>query len=127
MKANLRKFVGAAVFGLAMFSQSLPAWAGEKYLPEVTVGTGWAMGSMAGARFSSDTKQAIGCQFEPLYARVNCGATDKTGNVFYCTRIDANFGNVVKAISDSSFIYFSGDSQGTCTSFIIENFSRSLR
>ena len=127
MKANVRKFIGATVLGLAMFSQSLPAWAGQKYLPEVTVGTGWAMGSMVGARYSGDSKQAISCQFEPLYARVSCSAVDKTGKFFYCSRIDANFGNVVKAITDSSVIHFAGDSQGTCTSLILENFSRSLR
>lgn len=127
MKATLQKVLGVTVLGLAVFTQSLPAWAGQKYLPEVTVGTGWATGSLVGARYSGDNKQAIGCQFEPLYARVTCAATDKTGKVFYCTRIDTTFGNVVKAITDSSVLHFAGDSQGTCTSLIIENFSRSLK
>jgi hypothetical protein len=82
---------------------------------------------MVGARYSGDSKQAIGCQFESLYNRVSCSATDKTGKYFYCSRVDANFGNVIKAITDSSVIYFAGSLGGECTSLILENQSRSLR
>ena len=41
MKANLQKLIGTAVLGLALFSNSLPAWAGSVDLSEVEVGTNY--------------------------------------------------------------------------------------
>jgi hypothetical protein len=52
MKANLKKAMGMAALGMALLANTIPAWAGEKDLPEVEIGpTGaYANGSMVGAR-----------------------------------------------------------------------------
>jgi hypothetical protein len=129
MKANLKKLIGTAVLGLAMFSSSIQAWAGQKYLPEVTIGTYSASGSMAGARFSGDNKQYIGCSFETLAGPfVTCFAQDKTGKSFSCSSSSSKWAPVVKAITDSSVIYFETlNNGGSCSTLIVENSSSHLR
>ncbi len=49
--------------GLALVSNSYPVWAGEVSLPEVQVSDVDARGSMAGARYTGDNQQYIGCSF----------------------------------------------------------------
>ena len=129
MKANLRKLVGTAVLGLALFSNSISAWAGQQIPPaEVTVGTDFAKGSMVGARYSGDSIQHIICAFgNGLGPAVSCSAQDKTGKRFYCNSFDQRWATVVKAITDSSVISFGGPNGGACTSLVIENHSSHLR
>jgi hypothetical protein len=132
MKANLRKLIGSAVLGLAMFSNSVPAWAGQKLSREVEVGADFARGSMVTARFSPDGTQRIGCFFEananPVGAG-SCSAVDKTGKSFSCyVGGDARWTTVVKAINDSSVIHFAANSNGgSCHTLIIENHSSYLK
>jgi hypothetical protein len=130
MKANLRKLIGTAVLGLVLFSNSLPAWAGQQLLPQVTVGPSSASGSMVGARYSSDSQQYIGCVFyqETLTSGfVRCSARDKTGRSFSCSSYDPRWATVVKTIADSAVISFEGNDGGSCTSLVIENHSSHLR
>jgi hypothetical protein len=129
MKTYLKKLIGMAVLGLALFANSIPAWAGQKSLPEVTIGTYSASGSMMGARYSGDSKQFIGCFHETAYgASVTCSAQDKTGKFFLCTKNDPRWATVVKSITDSSVIYFEAlSSGGSCNTLIIENFSSHLK
>src|SRR3954451_19157861 len=105
MKVNIQKLIGTAVLGLAMFSHSIPAWAGQVSLPEVEVGINFARGSMVGARYSGDSKQYIACDFaNGLGPSISCSAQDKTGKRFYCTSFDPRWATVVKAITASSLI-----------------------
>jgi hypothetical protein len=129
MKANLRKLIGMAVLGLALFSHSIPAGAGQQIPPEeVTVGTDFARGSMVGARYSKDSTQYIACDFaNGLGPSVSCAARDKTGKRFYCNSFDPRWATVVKAITDSSVISFGGSIGGACTSLVIENHSSHLK
>ena len=78
MKVKLQKLIGTAVLGLALVSHSLPAWAGSVGLPEVTTthpvfGT---LGTMAGARYSTDSVQYIGCQLFQYVRSVRCVFSD---------------------------------------------------
>jgi len=129
MKANLRKLIGTAVLGLAMFSNDISAWAGQRLLTEVTVGTSSASGTMLGARYSTDKQQYIGCLLYETRSEgfIGCDAQDKTGKRFYCNSFDQRWATVVKAITDSSVISFGGSNGGACTSLVIENHSSHLR
>lgn len=129
MKTHLKKLIGTVVLGLVLFANSIPTWAGQKSLPEVTIGTYSASGSMMGARYSGDTKQFIGCFHETAYgASVTCSAQDKTGKLFICTKNDPRWATVVKSITDSSVVYFEAlSSGGSCNTLIIENFSSHLK
>lgn len=129
MKANVRKLIGAAVIGWSLVANGIPARAGQKLLPEVTVGPSGASGSMVGAYSSPDSQQYIGCVFyETLTERfVSCTAKDKTAKSFTCSSLDPRWVTVVKAITDSSYISFQGSDGGACTSLVIENHSSHLR
>jgi len=128
MKANLQKLIGTAVLGLAMFSQSLPAWAGQQIRPEVAIGPNYAYGSTVGARYSADTQQYIWCQFSPHNGPfVSCWARDKANKFYACFKFDASWATVVKSITDSSLITFGGDAAGSCDRLIVENHSSHLK
>ena len=129
MKANLRKLIGTAVLGLAMFSNDIPAWAGQRLLTEVTVGASSASGTMLGARYSTDKQQYIGCWLyeSRLEETVGCAAQDKTGKSFLCYSRDPRWVTVVKAMTDSSYISVEGNFNGSCTALTIENHSSHLR
>jgi hypothetical protein len=126
MKANLKKFIGMAGLGLALSFTGSPARAGLVQLPEVQVGTDQASGSMVGARYSGDSQQHITCiAHNPA---VTCSARDKTGKYFVCNKIDWKWAAAVRAITDSSRIYFSSDpNTGSCTYLQVDNFSYQLR
>jgi hypothetical protein len=129
MKANLRKLIGTAVLGLAMFSNDIPARAGQKLLTEVTVAAYSASGTMVGARYSTDKHQYIGCLLYGTHIdeSVNCAAQDKTGRSFLCYSRDPRWVTVVKAITDSSYISVEANASGSCSSLTIENHSSHLR
>ena len=129
MKAKLHKLIGTAVLGLALFANSLPAWAGLVYTPEVFVGTTGAVGSMAGARYSADSTQYIGCTFSNTTGPyVLCNAMDKTGRSLFCIGNQASYLAAAKAITDFSYINFSVTSGGAfCTYLGVDNYSMRLR
>ena len=131
MKAKLQKRIGTAVLGLALVSHGLPAWAGNVYLNgEVQVRTSDASGTLTGARYSADSKQYIGCSFShpSLGLIVDCSARDKTGKSLSCWSNDARFVDAVKAITDSSFIFFTvTPDTGSCGELVVTNNSSFLR
>ena len=108
MKANVQKLISMAVLGLALLSISLPAWAGMKSLREVIIRDSQASGTTAGARYSVDSQQYIGCNFThpSLGLIVNCSARDKTGKSFTCWSNETRFVNAAKALTNYSYIYF---------------------
>lgn len=122
MKASLHKLLATTALGLALFAQSVPAWAGRKLHQEVQVSSNLADGSMAGARYSADGTQYIGCNFySPV---VSCGATDKTGKSLSCTAYGLHWGAAIKSITDFSFIRFTVAANGTtCSSLHVHNMS----
>ena len=129
MKAYSRNLIGTAVLGLALGSHTLPAWAGAVSLPQVSVGTYGAGGSMAGARFSADSQQYIGCRFSNTNdPYVNCSAIDKTGKALFCVGYESRFLAAAKAITDFSNIEF-GVAPGSsyCTRLAVYNYSYHLR
>jgi hypothetical protein len=131
MKAKLHKLMATAVLGLALVSNSIPAWAGLVGLTEVGIGyygsTPFAAaGSMAGARYSADSVQLIGCGVYGSGQFVHCNAKDQTGRSVSCMSSDPRLMDAVKAITDSSLIYFEFQG-GICTTLNVTNESRNLR
>jgi hypothetical protein len=129
MKAYLHKLIGTAVLGLALVSQSFPAWAGAVSLPQVTVGPAGAGGSMAGTRYSADSQQYIGCTFSNTNGPyVSCSATDTTGKSLSCVTSEARYLAAAKAITDFSKIEF-GVTPGSafCSRLQVDNYSYHLR
>jgi hypothetical protein len=129
MKAYLQKLIGTAVLGLALCSNSIPAWAGSVTLYEVQVGTTSGYGTMAGARYSTDSQQYIGCTLQRSGGPyIRCSARDKTGRSIYCTSTDPRFVDAAKGITDSSFIFFNvAPSTTSCNRLEVDNSSAFLR
>jgi hypothetical protein len=116
MKATLHKLIGTAVLGLALASQSLPAWAGHVTPAQVTITSNAASGSMAGARYSADNTQYIGCTFSNTSSPyVLYSATDKNGNSFVCAGIGSQYAAVAKSITDFSYLIFSYTYLNSCS------------
>jgi hypothetical protein len=129
MKTKLHKLIGTAVLGLALVSQSFPAWAGLVYTPEVFVGSSGAVGSMAGARYSADSIQYIGCSISNTNGPyVSCSAWDKTGKALSCTSTESRYLTAAKAITDFSAINFSvTPGSARCSYLGVDNYSMRLR
>lgn len=129
MKAYLQKLISTAALGLALSSHSLPAWAGSVDLSEVEVGINSGKGTLAGARYSGDSQQYIGCVFsETNGLSVTCSAKDKTGRSFACWSDDVRYVDAVKAMTDYSHIYFaSARPDAICSDIVITNSSSHLR
>ncbi len=122
MKTHLQKLIGTAVLGLALFTTSLPTWAGQVNQLQVTVSSGFASGSMVGARNSGDSQQYIGCEVINNGTFVICQAADKTGKPSACASNDLRYVQALKAVTDSSFLYFSWNpSFAPCTSLLVSN------
>ena|SRR5262245_43992545 len=126
MKTYFQKLMATAVFGLALVSQSLPAWAGAVFRREVEVVPTAASGSMVAARYSGDSQQYIGCSFSSG-SFITCLATDKTGRSFVCSKNDPSWSPVVKAITDSSYLLFGTQDGVSCSALTVDNFSSGLR
>jgi hypothetical protein len=138
MKATLQKLIGTAVLGAALFSNSLPAWAGAATRNEVYISPSGAsaQGSLTGARYSADSTQYIGCDVyierrpnAGPYASAYCFAGDKAGKSTYCYSTDARIVNAVKGMTDSSHLSFSVPNLTTrvCADLTIDNASLYLK
>ena len=119
---------------LTLFAHSIPTWAGMVQAPEVTIIFDdflYATGSMAGARYSKDDNQNIGCTAYtfPSYSWTACFATDKTGRSVVCGSSAPRLASTVQAMTDSSHIYFSlpNDSGGECGVIMLWNESYLLK
>lgn len=125
MKTYIQKLIGTGILGLVLVSHGLPVWAGQTILPEVEVGSTFARGSMAGARYSSDSQQHITCILHN--PAVSCSARDKMGKYFFCQKIDPRWVAAAGAITDFSYIALNSNGTGACTSLTIENHSSHLK
>jgi hypothetical protein len=136
MKANLKKILGLAALGMTLLTNVAPTWAGSKFTQEVGIfndnGFQWANGSMVGARYSTDTKQNIGCTVyaQPTYSWTACFAIDRAGKALVCGSGDPRWAEVVQSMTDSSYIWFElgyNPYGGDCTLVRIVNGSEFLK
>ncbi len=130
MKAKLHKLIGTTMLGLALFSNGIPAWAGQVSPGQVFVGPTHASGSMAGARYSADNQQYIGCQFWNISGPfVTCGARNSIGQTYFCYSTESRHAAAVKGITDSSRIGVASSTlnPAVCDNLYVENYSDYLR
>ena len=136
MKVNLKKMLGLAALGMSLLANTVPTWAGLKSTYEVGLfnsnGYQWATGSMVGARYSTDTKQNIGCTAYalPTYTWTACFAINRLGNALVCGSGDPRWAEVVQSLTDSSYLLFElgyNPYGGDCKNIMIWNESDLLR
>jgi hypothetical protein len=131
MKANLRKILGLAALGVTLLTNTVPTWAGYRYTEEVYVGNSTSFrtgqGSMAGARYSADGRQYIGCYINAA-PFVVCSASDRAGNYVGCVSNKAEHVDQLQKMTDSSYIrFYVNHGQTACQSIRIFNHSYQLR
>jgi len=125
MKTKVHKLISTALLGMALCSQSLPAWAGYANGPSsVSIQGDVAAGYLRGARDSADNTQFIQCGVHDSV--VNCNARNQQGNYWHCSSDDPRLRDAVKAMTDSSYLSIRRNGS-TCTELIITNASRNLR
>ena len=134
MKATLHKLIGTAVLSVALFSNSLPAWAGAATRNEVYINSGRTnvQGSLTGARYSADSEQYLGCESHDSSTAVlvYCFAWDNRGRFFACRSTDPRIADAVKGMTDSSHLNitaFKSGSEYVCSDLTVDNASLYLR
>jgi hypothetical protein len=114
----------------AMAVQS--ANAGLHYSSPITVSGTAAWGQVRTARFSTDSKQFIGCA---AYGAVNssstyvaCSASDAAGHTLYCSTYNPNYyvWQAAMSVNGTSSIIFNSDSHGNCIYVYVSNSSTNL-
>jgi hypothetical protein len=136
MKSNLKKMLGLAALGMMLQVTTVPTWAGRVSTSTVIIHDNgvWstATGSMVGARDSGDNSQNIGCIAYTMssYSWTTCLATNSAGRSLVCGSGDWKFLEPLRAMTDSSYIYFttgSTDNVGECKDISINNSSYLLK
>jgi hypothetical protein len=86
-------------------------------------GNNSAAGSMAGARFSANTVEEIGCRVLGLantgFVQVQCQATDAANNSLVCTSTAPEILAAAQAASAYAWFRFEVDPAGQCASLIV--------
>lgn len=140
MKRSLVKLaLAAATASLLAVGGTASAGYYQRYDTFVFRGSGGsvsAMGSVSGARTSSDTTQFIGCGNESNVVSgaagiSSCSARDSNGTFAYC-RIDSRTSgysyvrDAISMVGANSYITFDSDKNGRCTKVRIDNESRDI-
>jgi hypothetical protein len=78
---------------------------------------------MAGARYSADGNQSIGCSVSYFNGGqiAHCYAQDATSHFVSCTTTNATMISMMQAVSDSTYISFAVDSGGNCSQLYVDN------
>lgn len=82
-----------------------------------------AFGMIGSARNSADTKQIIGCFISAAGTalQAGCEAQNAAGNNTMCLSSNANIVAAVQSVGPDSYIDFSRDASGNCTSLYVAN------
>lgn len=123
------KFQTVAMIATALTMAAGSAYAGEKGNVPVTLQTSpagtptGAFGMLGTARNSADTLQSIGCATSATATtlRADCEAVNAAGTMVHCQTYNAAMVSVAQSISEDSYVSFSFDAAGTCTSVYVAN------
>ncbi|MBN7138813.1 hypothetical protein A7A76_06770 [Lysobacter enzymogenes] len=108
-----------------------PAFAGERSNVPVTLETNSsgqvtrAYGMIGSARNSADTRQLIGCFISASGGslQAGCEAQNAAGANTLCFSANANIVAAAQSVGPDSYIDFTRDSGGACTSLYVANSS----
>jgi len=113
---NMKKPI-LAISILAMSFQALAGYHANMFVG-INTQYKYAWGSMASARYSSDTSQIIRCTAtsgkDNKYG--NCYARSESGTTAACTTYDSNIVDQIRSINSESVISFFWSSSGECLS-----------
>lgn len=125
-KLAIAAFAAAAAIGSTAF-------AGAHYANPVYVATGIAYGQLHAARFSSNTKEFIGCAVmgnttSTTTTYVSCSASDASGKSVYCSKYNPSYQLIqaAQAANEASYIIFNLNSNYECTYVYVSNNSSNL-
>jgi hypothetical protein len=130
MMQGIHKKMGFIGLALIAAISAGTAHAGDVYRPQVSIisngssGGYTVYGTLAGARFSSDARQRLGCYYSN--ATAGCYATNSAGLSVYCTVSDARMREIITSLSATSYIILSVDRAGFCSSLEVNNGSSQL-
>jgi hypothetical protein len=113
----------------AVVTISSLALAGSTYGSPITISGNTAYGTLAYARYSSDTNESIGCYTEAFPGSatlVYCSVRDPDGKYLGCTSTDSNIAATARSINDTSFVEFHVAADGTCTFLIVQDYSGNI-
>jgi hypothetical protein len=130
MKAHVKNIISGAVLGLTLLAHTGPTWAGLAVNPEVVVTATSAAGAVQAARFSSDSRQSIGCVVRKSGAAVaiSCTAEAENGAALACGSYDPQLIAVAETMTSGSYISFSTLADtATCDLILVNNASHYLR
>jgi hypothetical protein len=118
----------AAGLALAICTGSSLSDAGYVYPAQVTVSSTEGVGSLVGARYSSDSKQEIGCETYGYGAGSSvytyCWAEDLSGKYVSCYASDPATAQIAGQINSASEITFYFNTAATCTTLYVSNGSQ---
>ncbi len=126
------KLSTAAALAATMWTMlCAPAFAGERSNVPVTLETNSsgqvirAYGMVGSARNSADTRQLIGCFISASGGslQAGCEAQNAAGANTLCFSANANIVAAVQSVGPDSYIDFTRDSGGACTSLYVANSS----
>jgi hypothetical protein len=120
---------------MALLTNTVPTWAGRVRSPAVTIQKSPTLisvsGTMAGARYSTDNKQFIGCRlnaYSPPSLTALCSAKDSAGDSAHCTTNDPTKIERLQRMIDSSNIVFNANTTtGACDYLDIRNYSDQIK
>ncbi len=135
MKTHLKKMLSLTALGVSLLTNTVPTWAGGWGRPEVTIvrtsTPNYARASLNGARYSTDSRQYIGCRVSayPNGSRsANCAAQTSTNDTLYCATNDPKLIERLQKMSDSSIILFNvSRTTAACTDITVFNHSSQLK
>lgn len=131
---SLRTTLAASALSMSI---ALPAHAGRKTTATVVINTAsrTASGSLGSARNSADSIQYIGCH-GTLYPNLDANSGSFASTTYYCyarnsagttaacsVPITTEFFDIYAPVAEDSFLQFSWDASGNCTSLRVENYS----
>ena len=122
MTGKLQNILGLAALGLTLLSYTVPTWAGTACKPEVSIQRFSTrtdvVGSMAGARYSTDSTQYIGCSINAA-PFVVCEARNRAGQFASCISYNASHIGAIQGMTDSSAIRFVVNNGSTDCTYIV--------
>jgi hypothetical protein len=89
-------------------------------------GVDFAIGSLVGARYSSDSTQYIGCDVHAVEQQACCFAQSSTGQYLSCCTTQPQAVQAVLGINETSIVDFETAPNGSCVDIGVINFSSSL-
>src|SRR5690348_7926635 len=112
---------------LGCVAMAANARAGQRYSPNVTVGSSSFSGSYGAARASADSNQEIGCYVYTTsqgYVQGACYAEDASGTFKYCNLLNAApWISQLANITPNTYLYVAFDASGNCTEIETQNSS----